>query len=144
VSRVEKAERHAAAKIDTLPVRHFLHQIHHHRHIARHIQRPNRLLIGRDGSLIQIPRVFFLDLGRIGKNNVRHRRARRRAINRPGIPRPRQHRNFSAMIEVPMRENHRIDRFSPVGQPLIQPPRLLARPLIHSHVQKQPQPVDFD
>ena len=47
------------------------------------------------------------------------------------------------MIEVPVRQDDRVDRLEILRQQVVDPPRLLARALVCPQVQQQPQAADF-
>src|SRR5205807_684915 len=49
-----------------------------------------------------------------------------------------------AVIEVPVREDDRIHLRRALRQILVDPPRLVARPLVHPEIEEHPQPVDLE
>ena len=55
-----------------------------------------------------------------------------------------RHRQLSAMIEMAVRKDDRVGGLDVGGQVLIDPPGFIARALVHAHVEKEPQPIDFD
>ena len=77
--------------------------------IRRRIERQGRLVL-RVAVPVGVGRVLFLDLGRIGQYQCAQVARARRAIDPPSEPLCHQARQVAGMIEVRMRQDHRMNR----------------------------------
>ena len=144
VPGVVEGEADAFSQIGLLLVQHGAEHSQQRRDVGRAIERLNRRIVGPPAAAVQILVVFLLNFCRVAQHDSRHGRRCGRAVNRPLESRGHRHRQFAAVIQMSMRQNNCVGRFDVVRQHVIQPIGFIARSLVHPHVQRDSQSVDFD
>lgn len=144
VAGVVKGESDAVTKLGALAVLNVFECLNDRRNICGSIKRVDLLGAGGALSLIQIARIFFLNLSRIHEHDAGDGSSTGRAIDRAFVARAEEDGKLAAMIEMAMRKDHRIDGFCIIRKQLVQSQGHVACALIHADIEKDSQTVHFN